>query len=51
MMAQAQAQHHHAQMRQMGLGTQTLGRHHSPNHMRQNSGKFKKNEIMVNLKN
>lgn len=34
----------HAQyqtMRQMGLGTQTLGRHHhSPNHMRQNSGKY-----------
>lgn len=28
-------------MRQMGMGTQTLGRHHhSPNHMRQNSGKL-----------
>lgn len=38
--------HHHPnpnqnQMRQMGLGTQTLGRHHhSPNHMRQNSGEI-----------
>lgn len=42
MVAQAQAQHHHAQMRQMGLGTQTLGRHHSPNHMRQNSGEFER---------
>lgn len=34
---------HPQQMRQqnMGLGTQTLGRpHHSPNHMRNNSGKF-----------
>lgn len=31
--------HHPAQMRQIGMGTQTLGRHHhSPNHMRQNSG-------------
>lgn len=34
-------QHHHPNMRQMALGTQTLGRHHhSPNHMRQNSGKI-----------
>jgi hypothetical protein len=31
--------HHHPNIRQMGMGTQTLGRHHhSPNHMRQNSG-------------
>lgn len=33
---------HPQQMRQqnMGMGTQTLGRHHSPNHMRNNSGKY-----------
>lgn len=35
-----QHQQYPANMRQMALGTQTLGRHHhSPNHMRQNSGK------------
>jgi hypothetical protein len=35
-----QHQQYPTNMRQMALGTQTLGRHHhSPNHMRQNSGK------------
>lgn len=37
---QQQQQLMHPNMRQMGMGTQTLGRHHSPNHMRQNSGEL-----------
>jgi hypothetical protein len=40
MLAQGQPMHPQQISRQnMGLGTQTLGRHHSPNHMRNNSGK------------
>ncbi|CAO1412065.1 unnamed protein product [Diamesa hyperborea] len=33
MQAQSGPGGHHHPMRQIGLGTQTLGRHHSPNHM------------------
>lgn len=40
MIPQQQHPQYATNMRQMALGTQTLGRHHhSPNHMRQNSGK------------
>lgn len=51
MLAQGQQPMHPQQIsrQNMGLGTQTLGRHHSPNHMRNNSGKFSMNLVILDM--